>query len=205
MKNKWFVFATILGLSFNTAAADDCLLYKLNPVVGVSVPPWSKEVIQPLRPMDMWHGNVVATLVENYEIIGDTTSIEDGFCVSLKEVRASVGYSDFQVKIDSRHAPESCAYNAILTHEDEHIRAYLSVIDDLKTDIRDAVHAAADSVVPVFVRTSDEIDSAMDTLHKKFQGHPELVLMNQRIQAAQEIRNKSIDQGETGAHLRQCM
>jgi hypothetical protein len=185
--------------------ADDCLSYKLDPKIDITVPTWQKEVVQPLKPMDLWHGNVVATLVENYEIVGDTTSIEDGFCISLKAVRAQVGYSDFQVKIDSRHAPESCAYNAILTHEDEHIRAYLSVIEDYKQNIRETVYSAANSVVPIFVRTDAEIDAALDSLNNSLRMHPELILINQRIQAEQEIRNKRVDQVETGAHLKKCL
>ena len=184
--------------------ADDCLSYKLDPKIKINVPGWEKSVVQPLKPMDLWHGNVVATLVENYEIIGDTTSIEDGFCISLKSVNAIVGYSDFQIKIDSRHVPESCAYDAILLHEDEHIRAYLSVIDDYKDKISDAVFSAANSVMPVFIKNESDIDSALDTLHKNLQLHPEVILIKQKIQAEQELRNKRIDQHETGAHLKRC-
>lgn len=186
------------------AGADDCLGYKIRPQVSLDVPTWQKEVVQPLKPMDLWHGNVVATLVENYEVTGDTTSIEDGFCVSLKAVSGIVGYSDFMVKVDSRHTPNSCAYNAIITHEDEHIRAYLSVIDDFRGQIYQALNTAAESVMPIFVRNESEISGALDILHDKLQSHPELVLINQRIQAEQELRNKRVDQVETGAHLKQC-
>lgn len=208
MKSNFFIFALIFGFVATPVLADDCLSYKLEPQIKVSTPMWQKEVVQPLKSMedvDRLHGTVAATLVENYEIVGDTTSIEDGFCVSLKAVQASVGYSDFQVRIDSSHIPESCTYNAILTHEDEHIRAYLSVIDDYKTNIYDAVYAAANSVMPIFVRTEAEIDAALDFLNSGLQSHPELILINQRIQAEQEIRNKRVDQIETGAHLKQCM
>lgn len=184
--------------------ADECLSYKINPKISIDMPIWQKEVVQPLKPMDLWHGNVVATLVENYEITGDTTSIEDGFCVSLKGVDGIVGYSDFLVKVDSRHTPNSCAYNAILTHEDEHIRAYLSVVDDFRGQIYNALETAANSVMPVFVRDASEISAAMDLLHEKLQSHPELILINQRIQAEQEIRNKRVDQIETGTLLKQC-
>lgn len=205
LNKKYLIFTMLVGLYVAPAIADDCLSYKLKPEINVTTPSWSKEVVQPLKPMDLWHGNVVATLVENYEIIGDTTSIEDGFCISLKGVNAVVGYTDFQVKIDSRHIPESCAYNAILTHEDEHIRAYLSVVDDYRENIKAAVFAAANSVMPIFVRDEKEIDTAMDLLHNSLQSHPELILMNQRIGAEQEIRNKRVDQIETGAHLKQCL
>jgi len=144
-------------------------------------------------------------LVENYEIIGDTTSIEDGFCISLKAVRATVGYDDFLVKIDSSHIPESCAYNAVLAHEDEHIRAYLSVIDDYHKKIQDSVYAAANSITPIFVSDESQIDRALDVLNKKLQEHPESILMNQKIQAEQEIRNKHVDQNDSSDRIKQCI
>lgn len=201
-----FLFFILYSLFFiPLAQADDCLIYKLNPGIEIQLPSWTKEVVQPLKPMDFWHGNVVATLVENYEIIGDTTSIEDGFCVSLKSVKGTIGYSDFMVKIDSRHVPESCAYNAVLTHEDEHIRAYLSVIDDYKKDMESSVYGAADSIMPIFVGTESEIDAALDALHQKLLAHPDVVLMKQKIQAEQEIRNKRVDQQDHSDTLKKCM
>lgn len=208
MKQTSFIFAVIAGIVTMPVLADDCLSYKLNPTVEITTPSWFKEVVQPLKSMevvDRLHGTVSATLDNDYEIEGDITSIEDGFCISLKAVKAAVGYSDFQVRIDSSHVPNSCTYNAILMHEDEHIRAYLSVIDDYKSNIESAVYSAADSVTPVFVRTQSEIEAALDLLNNSFQNHPELILMNQRIQAEQEIRNKRVDQYETGSHLKHCM
>ena len=115
---------------FGAFASDDCLDYKLNPNITIKSPIWSKSVVQPLQKMDVLHGDVIATLVDEFEITADITSIEDGFCVALKDIDATIGYADFLVQIDISHRPESCSYNAILQHEDEHIRAYLSVIDD---------------------------------------------------------------------------
>lgn len=112
--------------------ANDCLPYKITPRVDLQTPTWTKQVVQPLQEMDFLHGNVIATMVDNYDIVADITNIEDGYCVALKSVSALIGYSDFLVQIDIRHKPNSCSYNAILSHEDEHIRAYLSVIDDNK-------------------------------------------------------------------------
>ena len=187
-----------------TVYADDCLLYKTSPSVNVTTPIWKKEVVQPLQPMDYLHGDVVATLVENFEIIGDTTSIEDGFCVSLKSVKATVGYSDFLVKIDIRHKPGTCSYDATMDHEDEHIRTYLSVVDDYHDKIQDAIYNAANSIMPVFVHNANQIDTAMDELDKKLQEHPDIVLINQKIQAEQEIRNKDVDHRDPGLRIKQC-
>ena len=189
-----------------TARGDeDCLAYKIRPRITVESPEWTKQVVQPLREMDLLHGDVVATLVDNYDITGDVTPIEDGFCVALKSVAATVGYSDFLVNIDIRHAPDTCAYNAVLSHEDEHIRAYLSIVNDFQTELHNSIYSAADSVMPVFVKNEEDIDSALDTLNQNLQSHPDVVLIKQKIRAAEEIRNKRVDENDDGTRLKQCM
>lgn len=184
--------------------ADDCLPYKLIPKIILETPSWTKEVVQPLKEMDLFHGNVIATMSDNYEIVADITNIEDGFCVSLKSVYADVGYSNFLVQIDIRHQPNTCSYNAVLAHEDEHIRTYLSVIDDYKKELQDSIFNAADSIMPIFVRNESDIEYAIDELNAELQAHPDLILIKQKIKAAEEIRNKRIDQMDTGQNLKKC-
>lgn len=184
--------------------ADDCLDYKLTPIVSINNPLWTKSVVQPLKPMDVLHGDVIATLVDNYEITGDITSIEDGFCVALKKVDVVIGYSDFLVQIDISHKPNTCSYNAILAHEDEHIRAYLSLIEDNNDLFKKSVSYAADSLSPVFVKNEKDVESALDKLHQQLQNHPDIVLLKQRIKAEEEIRNKYVDQNDTGETLKKC-
>ncbi len=194
-----------IALAPNISVADDCLPYKLNPAVYISAPSWTKQVVQPLQPMDLLHGNVIATMTDNYDIVADITSIEDGFCVAVKSVDATVGYSDFLVQIDMRHVPDSCSYNAILSHEDGHIRAYLSVIDDFKPELQRAIYSAADSITPIFVKSGADVSAAVDELNLELQAHPDLILVKQKIQAAQEIRNKRVDQNDTGETLKRCL
>lgn len=186
------------------AAADECMSYKMNPTVQIVSPGWTKSVVQPLTAMDLWHGNVVATMVDNYDITADITSVEDGFCITLKSVEATVGYSDFLVRIDMRHSPGTCSYDAVLSHEDEHIRAYLSVIDDYADELRSAVYSAANSIMPVFAASSDEMDAAIGELNAQLQAHPDLILIKQKIKASEEIRNKRIDLSDTGEALKKC-
>ena len=204
MNLKWIFGLCIIFLARPVFAYDDCLAYKLSPKITLDTPVWSKEVVQPLRHMDLLHGNVIATLVDNYDIVADITNIEDGYCVTLKSVFATVGYSDFLVQIDIRHQPDTCSYNAILSHEDEHIRAYLSVIDDYKKELKDSIYTAADSITPIFVRNASDIDAAITELNAELQAHPDLILIKQKIKAAEEIRNKRVDQHDTGETLRKC-
>lgn len=186
-------------------ADDDCIDYKLSPRVVISTPSWTKEVVQPIQHMDLLHGDVIATLVDNYDITADTTDIEGGVCVTLKSVDASIGYEHFLVQIDIRHAPKTCTYDAILSHEDEHIRAYLGIIDEYGDDLHAAIAAAADSVMPVFVENRADVDAAVDKLNNALQSHPDVILIKQKIKAAEEIRNKRVDALDNGARIKQCM
>lgn len=202
MKN--FIYIFLMFFISNAMAGDDCLDYKLNPEITINVPVWTKSVVQPLQKMDILHGNVVATLVDEFEITADITSIEDGFCVALKNVDTTIGYSDFLVQIDISHKPNSCSYNAILQHEDEHIRAYLSVIEDNKDLFKKSVKNAAESITPIFVKNEEDVELAIDKLNNELQNHPDIVLLKQQIRADEEIRNKRVDLNDSGETLKKC-
>ena len=200
---KKLVFLLLLIIP-NFVFADDCLDYKLNPNITIKTPIWNKNVVQPLKSMDVLHGDVIATLVDEYEITTDLTSIEDGFCVALKNIDVTIGYSDFLVQIDISHKPNTCSYNAILQHEDEHIRAYLSVIEDNKNTFQKSIENAATSIVPIFIKNEKDIESAIDKLNKELQSHPDIILLKQQIRADEEIRNKHVDINDTGESLQKC-
>lgn len=185
--------------------ADDCLEYKKIPRILLNTPDWGKTVVQPRTPMDLWHGNVIATLTDNYDIVVDINPVDGGFCVALKMVDAIVGYNDFLVQIDIRHIPETCTYNAILKHEDKHIKTYLSVIDDFKPELQQSIFSAADSIMPIFIKTKDDVDKAVDMINAEFQAHPDMILVKQKIKAAEEIKNKQVDNNETGNDLSNCL
>ena len=161
--------------------------------------------MQPDEPMDLYHGKVEATLVENFEIITDINQVDDGFCVSLKTVNAEIGYNNFDVQIDIRHKSGSCEYSAVLEHEDKHIETYLQVIDDFKADLQRSVYNAADSIMPVLVKSKNSVDSVLNKMHDDLIKHPDLVLIKQKIHAAEEIQNKQVDKVETGASLSKCL
>lgn len=203
---KIILFISCLSVLFvGRSFANECISYKITPKITIENPSWTKEVVQPLEPMDLWHGNVIATMVDNYDIVADITSIEDGFCVGIKQVDAEIGYSNFLVQVDIRHKPNTCSYDAVLMHEDQHIREYLSIIDNFKVGLHDALYSAADSVMPIFVNDISDIDYAIEQLNDKIQEFPDLILIKQKIKADEEIRNKRIDKNDTGAALKKCL
>jgi hypothetical protein len=204
MKNIIFGFLSLFFICSDAFSSDDCLEYKLTPKITVNTPSWTKNVVQPLQNMDVLHGKVIATMVDEFDITTDITSIEDGFCVALKNVDVTIGYSDFLVQIDISHKPNTCSYNAIIQHEDEHIRAYLSVIDDNQKLLKQSVKSAADSIIPVFIKNEKDIEYAIDKLNNELQNHPNIVLLKQQLKADEEIRNKNVDLNDNGQSLKKC-
>lgn len=197
------IFAVVLLCG--TGWADDCLQYKITPKITINQPDWTKTVVQPEESMELWnHGNVVASLVEKNQVVADVKFIKTGFCVILKEINVIYGYEDFLVKIDKSYVPDTCAYNAVLNHENKHIQTYLSVIDDNKTELHQTVFDAANSVMPIFVEKKSQVDAAIEQLNQAYQAYPGLVLIKQKINAAEEIKNKKIDQDEDGVELMNC-
>ncbi|MDW3024426.1 MAG: hypothetical protein R8N50_01935 [Alphaproteobacteria bacterium] len=198
------MFAVLLVIFSMPSMASDCMEYKKIPAIYINTPDWSKKIVQPRQPMNLLHGNVVATLIDNYQINVNVNSTEDGLCIGLKSVDAVVGYSDFIVSIDKRHTPGTCTYKAVLSHEDKHIKTYLSVIDDFKADLLNSIYNAAQSVMPRFVKSYKDIDAVIVQMNNELQNHPEVVLVKQKIHAAQEIRNKQIDADENNKEIKKC-
>jgi hypothetical protein len=199
------VFVLLGGTHGGAFADEDCLMYKVSPKIVIKSPEWQKSVVQPLKPMNLLHGTVSATYVENYEIAVDSVAIEDGYCLVLKEVVATVGYSDFLVQIDARHIPGSCGYESTLAHEDEHIRVHLTTIDENAKEIKRSIGDGAESILPIFVKTLDDADKIMDHINYELQENPNIILMRQKISADQELRNKKIDQNEDNSRINECL
>lgn len=207
---KKILFFILLPIS---VIADDCVQYKKTPFVNIKNPEWTKKVVLSDDPMDEYdgkyfsfklHGITETSFMEKYEIDFNVIPENDGYCIVVNGVDAIVGYENFLVKIDKSHKKNSCSYNAVLKHEEKHINAYLSILKDMEPDIKNSVFNAMNSVMPIFAPDIESIDLLLDDLYKKLENHPELVLLNQKISAAQEIRNKRIDQDEDHNELKQC-
>lgn len=204
-------FAVLL-LAFNSelaaatlAANNVCLNYKTVPSLKIKVPSHSVAVVQPEKNLNLLHGNVVATFSEEYEIEYGADKAGGGYCVFIEGITATIGYTDFVIQIDRRHPKGSCEFNATKEHENEHIDAHLSVINDGKKSINRALYGAANNVLPIFAASESDIERAMDDMERRLQDQPQLKLLRQKLNAEQEIKNKKIDLNDKGERIRQCM
>ena len=198
------VFLAIFFIAI-CANANECISYKMTPKITIKVPEYTKTITQPETPMDLLHGNVVATFMTNYDVAVNITNVDGGYCIALKSVDAIIGYNDFSVQIDSRHVNGSCSYNAVLGHENQHIDAYLSVIDDNKKLLYDSLYSAADAIMPIFVNSESEINNTVEKINFELQAHPDIVLAIQKIHADEEINNKNVDTNEDNSELKKCL
>jgi len=204
-----FLFFVFLFPSYichlTSSFADDCLSYKVSPDIEISVPMWSRVIVQPEMQMDLLHGRVAASMVEEYSLSVLAEPVPNGYCIVLTGINATVGYTEFVVQIDSRHRFGTCGYDITLEHEDKHIDAHLSTAKDADKDIKRSIRAAANAIMPIFVKDGDDIDAAMDQMQAAIQNHPDIILMKQKIDADQEIRNKKVDQRDDSHKINKCL
>ena len=193
--------------------ADDCIKYKQTPYINIKNPEWTKTVVLSDDKMDEYsgkyisfklHGTTETGLRQKYDIDFGFVREGDGFCIFIKGADVSIGYENFLVKIDKSHKVNSCSYNAVLKHEEKHIDAYLSILKDLEPDIKSSIFNAINSVMPIYAKDIKTADLLMEDLYKQIENHPELVLMNKKIDSAQEIRNRRVDQDEDNHELKAC-
>ena len=148
--------------------------------------------------------DIVANMSQKTGIETELVFIKTGFCVILKSIDVEFGYNNFLVEIDKIYKENTCPFDAVMAHEKKHINTYLSVIDDFKSDLQNTFFTAADSVMPVFISKKSDFDNAIEVINQQIKNHPDLILTIQKIKAEEEIRNKKIDQLETGEDLLKC-
>lgn len=178
--------------------------YKVSPSVKIITPEWTKKIAQPDAPMDSLHGTVVASFDEEYNLQVAAQPVLDGYCVILNELDAALGYTDFLVNIDRSHIPNSCGYKMTMEHEDEHVAAHLAAFKSESDNMQKSTQAAADSIMPIFVKSLDGVNSALDKMQQELQSHPNIILMKQKLSASQEILNKKVDERDDGIRINLC-
>lgn len=201
MKKLFVIFSVLLSVP---CLAHNCIEYKTTPVVDLDKPEYEKIVFLSEKTLDLLHGHVEANLVSNYDLVLEMLPTDGGYCVILKKIDALFGFDRFDVEIDKEHKNNSCAYNAVLNHEEKHINVYLNIIEEFKSEIHESLFTAADSVMPIFIEQESDIDFAFEELNQEFSSHPDLLLIAQKVNAAQEIRNKQIDKNENNSELYSC-
>ncbi|MCL1891998.1 MAG: hypothetical protein FWF97_01735 [Alphaproteobacteria bacterium] len=200
---KLLITLTLCTIHY-TIYASDCLQFKVSPEVKITTTEWTRDVVQPPAPMDKFHGTVTASFDEEFRLRVAAQPAGEGYCIVLGKLDATVGYTNFLVHIDGSHIPGSCEYHMVLNHETEHIAAHIAALEGESENIKAAIRTAANSVMPVFVKSLDGVNAALDRMQDELQSHPDIVLMKQKLTAEQEIRNKKVDERDDGKRINMC-
>ena len=123
-----------------------------------------------------------------------------GYCVALAKAKVTVGYRDLRVYISSDYADGTCEFDAILAHEQEHLRIDRGVLEDYKTKFQALLRRLRRGKKVVFVHRKSAARSAY-ILHLRRQFKPLVAEM----QAVRARKNGAIDTKENYRRvLAQC-
>ena len=151
-----------------------------------------------------WHlplGLTTAELGMGYETkFYIRKSQSPGYCVALAEANVTVGYTGLTIYISNSYAEGTCEFDAILTHEQEHLQINRDVLEVFKAKYREVLRRMGRGKRVIFVHRKGEARSAY-VLYLRRQFKPLVAEM----QAVLARRNGAIDTKENYQRvLAQC-
>lgn len=99
------------------------------------------------------HGLTLSKMEEKTFLQTVLVPVKGGFCLYPVSLTLTVGFSKMAVLIDSRYAPDSCPYKAIMEHENEHVKTNYYTLRFYLPFIRDAYQKALLKIKPAFFAT----------------------------------------------------
>ena len=128
-----------------------------------------------------------------YKFLMIPVRISDGYCISLRGVDIDVFFPEFNIIIDKRLKPDSCAYNVVLNHEQDHVNAHKNVLNDNMRDIRRALVEAVNNIKPVFVQTLDQQEDVQMDILKRLENYKSVLRVQEQVSKSLDEENKKID------------
>ena len=100
--------------------------------------------------------------------IGDTRIGENKPCIRLQKVQFEFGLTKSEIFIDRKYKPGTCAYNAILAHEREHMQINNRLMEKYAVKIEEDLVKHAKAVRPFYASNSKQATKSIvnDLLHR---------------------------------------
>lgn len=113
-------------------------------------------------------GLTVANLKAETEARTLARQLGDGsWCVGLESATLRIGFEDpIRVYVSRRYGPSSCAYRAILEHEDRHVRNYADTLERYVAVLRQRLPAA---LAPLTAIRNADMDAGRGEIHTALQ------------------------------------
>lgn len=94
---------------------------------------------------------------------------QDGkkYCVGIKSVVFYIGDDVFDVYIDRKYRPGTCAYKVIKEHEDYHVSVYRQGLNFYKPDLEKALMKAIQKVEPQYVSSPEQAQAVVNRMFER--------------------------------------
>jgi len=192
---KKFFICFSLCIPFNVFGYDNCLRFKYDVDIDINNP--TKDIVNIAGSDEVLSGKLgytISKIAYEYRLILVPVRVDNGYCVSLRGIDIDVFFPEFNIVIDKRLKPDTCSYNIVLNHEQDHVKVHKKVLNDNIDGIRRAlIDAVKNSVKPVFVETLDNQEDIQQNMIKSIEKYKSVVQVQDKISKLLEEENKKID------------
>lgn len=191
---KFFLVCFYVFIPFAVFAEDICSKYKFDVDVNVQ----NKTVYNPV--IKMSEENMVGKMGETLyqtsyasKILLINIPVKNGFCVSLRSVDIDINVPEFTIILDKRLKKYKCAYDIVLSHEQDHVNVNKSVINNNIDNIKKAVLSAVSAINPVFITDIKDAEKIQKEIQEKIESFKDVKDIQQKIKTEMDKNNEDID------------
>jgi len=127
--------------------------------------------------------------------------VHGGYCVSLRSFDVNI-IQNFNITIDRNLKEDSCAYNLVLKHEQDHVNVHKDILKSNIDNIKKTVYDTVNKIEPVFIQDLSEIDNI--DFYKKIQETNSIKKLKEDIKNNLEQENNKIDERGDNFYIWQC-
>ena len=147
-----FLLAIILP---NALFAYDCSQYKYDPDIDIKITVNDAKIKKSDENLSGKLGFCAPVILYGWSARTVFIPVHGGYCVSLRGLDIDIS-EDFDITIDKRLKENSCAYNLVLKHEQDHMNVYKNTIQDNFDFIKNSVLKGVKDIEPEFIKNIDE-------------------------------------------------
>lgn len=143
----------------------------------------------PLRTM----GLTIADFQILFSLGIDKHQIDDGLCININTINFDIGYKSLDVLIDEKYPLNSCQYNAIKKHEQEHIRIYQNELKYYGKLITEEMKILMDNLEPFLLSANASENKINKKIDKILKGDEKLNILKTRFKQSLIEKNLAHD------------
>lgn len=191
---RFFLICSYVFIPFYTFADDVCSKYKFDVDVNVKNTTEYKAVIkQSSENMVGRMGETVYQTTYSSKLLLINIPVKNGFCASLRSVDIDINVPEFIININKRLKPNTCAYDIVLSHEQDHINVNKDIINNNLDNIKKSIISAVNTINPVFITDVKDAEKIQKEIQEKIESFNDVKNIQQKIKNEIYKNNEDID------------